>query len=57
MIKLKKITFSQAIEAREVTNYEKILKLRSLIKGDIDILEENIFFTANEEKKEEFSEK
>ena len=45
------------VSLREVNNSEKILKLRSLIKEDIDIFEKDIFFTANEEMKEEFSEK
>ena len=45
------------VSLREINNSEKILKLRSLIKEDIDIFEEDIFFTANEEKQEEFSEK
>ena len=38
------------VSLREVNNSEKILKLRSLIKEDIDIFEEDIFFTANERR-------
>ena len=39
---------------REVINSEKILKLRSLIKEDIDIFTNDIFSKSNEDIKEEF---
>ena len=45
------------VSVRAVNNSEKILKLRSLIKEDIDIFEGGLFSKTNEEKKEEFKSK
>ena len=45
------------VSLREVNNSEKILKIRSLIKEDIDIFGENVFSQTNEERKEEFRDK
>ena len=39
---------------RDVTHSEKIMKLRSLLKGDINALTEDIFLKKDEEKLQNF---